>query len=284
MKKNILIVGCGDVGSETGKALQAMGHGVFGIKRTPVEGFPFTCLSADISNSNSVKHCFQQLPDDIHFVIYTVAPSERSEGAYRSAYPAGISEIMGNLDLDVLEGFLLVTSTAVYHQSQGEWVDELSDTMPESFSGKILLEAEALLHQRTDKGVAIRFGGIYGPGRLRLLNKIRQGCELNQFFPAYTNRIHRDDCARMLVFLITSMSDGKAVDSCYIGVDSCPSTEWEVLTSIASMLSAEKPVHNEQLVVTNQNKRCRNSRIRELGFEFTYDSYLQGYQSVIDGM
>ncbi len=281
MKKNILIVGCGDVGSETGRRLQLLGYDVYGIKRTFSDDIPFPCVYGDVSDIESLRACFRQLPGDIHYLVYTVAPEERTEGAYHAAYPEGIKNSLACIDTQILQGFLLVTSTAVYHQQQGQWVDESTETLPTTFSGQKLLEAEKVLRDSSVKGVAVRLGGIYGPGRRRLLNKVINGCEINREIPAYTNRIHRDDCAGILSYLIQMIDSGRKVDNCYVGVDSYPVPEWDVLCCIANLLNIKGPVYNGNLQVLRQNKRCRNDRIRSLGYEFTFEHYEDGYKQLI---
>lgn len=282
MQKNILIVGCGDVGCQTGVRLKALGYGVYGIKRSVDANVPFPYFCADVSDLESLKQCIGQVPADIHYVLYAVAPAERSENAYDAAYPVGVRNTLKCIDVQMIEGFILVTSTAVYHQNQGEWVDESSETLPTTFSGKKLLQAEDILVKSAVKGVAVRLGGIYGPGRERLIKKVRKGCELNKNTPMYTNRIHRDDCAGLLSYIIQQIDNGSEVADCYIGVDSHPVSEWDVLCAIAGMLDVDSPVHCEDSKVRHQNKRCKNDRIRALGYEFIYDHYQEGYQAVIN--
>jgi len=282
MQKNILIVGCGDVGEQTGLRLKSLGCRVFGVTRTTEKTLPFPCFNADVSDAVSIKRCIDDIAVDIHYVVYTVAPGSRTEQAYQAAYPNGVSNILECINAQVLLGFLLVTSTAVYHQQQGEWVDENSLTQPVSFSGKALLDAEAVLANACVKGVAIRFGGIYGPGRERMLRKVMNGCEINYDIPVYTNRIHRDDCVGMLCFIIEKIDAGSSVESCYVGVDSHPAPENEVLVALANLLDVDLPVHNENLRIASQNKRCRNDRVRALGYRFVYEGYVEGYRSIVE--
>lgn len=281
MKQNVLIIGCGDVGKQAGIQLQGLGFSVYGIKRNPGGDMPFPCLAADVGDQISLEQCFAQLPDKIHYVIYTVAPAARSEEDYHNAYPLGVRNILSWLDPEVAKGFVLVTSTAVYHQQKGEWVDEYSDTFPTQFSGRKLLEAERILAESSFKGVALRLAGIYGPGRDRLIRKVRGGCEVNRDVPVYSNRIHRDDCAGILRFLIQQMESKVELGPCYLGVDSNPTEQWEVFSEIAKQIGVKGPVENNGLIVSGQNKRCSNRLIKELGYEFAFDHFADGYFQVI---
>merc|ERR1711879_463797 len=82
--------------------------------------------------------------------------------------------------LKVLKGraplrLLFVSSSSVYHQMQGEWVDETSETQPSSFAGQELLAAEQALLKHAIPGTIVRFTGIYGPGRNRMIEQARHG-------------------------------------------------------------------------------------------------------------
>ena len=101
------------------------------------------------------------------------------------------------------------SSTSVYAQHQGEWVDETSPTESESFSGRCIRHGEQLLADYPWPAVAVRFGGIYGPGRTRLIDSVRDGsASRSPGAPIYTNRIHRDDCARVLEHLLDLPKEG----------------------------------------------------------------------------
>src|SRR5690606_24982960 len=97
---------------------------------------------------------------------------------------------------------LFASSTAVYGQDDGSWVDETSPTEPRRFTGRCLLEAEALLAGSGLGFSNVRFAGIYGPGRGRLLSQVLDGSAVFGSEPHITNRIHRDDCAGFLQHLI----------------------------------------------------------------------------------
>jgi len=170
---------------------------------------------------------------------------------------------------------IFTSSTAVYHQTGGEWVDENSATAPTSFSGRILLEAESLLANSGFTYSIVRLAGIYGPGREHFINQVKRGeVATCASMPCYTNRIHSDDCAGLLRHLIISSSSERL----YIGVDSAPAPRAEVASWLASAMNVEKPIQGgESPSLRGQNKRCSNAKIREAGYEFLYPSYREGY-------
>ena len=90
---------------------------------------------------------------------------------------------------------MYVSSTGVYGQCHGEEVDEESATEPVEESGRVVLEAERLLHQQLPEAVILRFAGIYGPGRLLRRQAIEAGEVLVGDPEKWLNLIHVADGA-----------------------------------------------------------------------------------------
>ncbi|NRA08350.1 MAG: SDR family NAD(P)-dependent oxidoreductase, partial [Myxococcales bacterium] len=171
-----------------------------------------------------------------------------------------------------------VSSTSVYAQDGGERVDESSPAEPRRFNGRRLLEAETLLRASRFAGTVVRFAGIYGPGRTRLLQSVRRGeAPAAEGPPRYTNRIHRDDCAGMLDYLI-----GLAhAEPLYLGVDCEPVAEDRLLAWLAGALHVPAPPPGRADVEGFRGKRCDNARLLACGYAFRYPSYRDGYTALI---
>jgi nucleoside-diphosphate-sugar epimerase len=89
-----------------------------------------------------------------------------------------------------------------------------------------LLEGEAALRDLAgDRASVLRLGGIYGPGRLRLISEVRAGVGCPREPVRFTNRIHRDDAAAILQFLLEKRAAGQALAPCYLGVDCARSSQ-----------------------------------------------------------
>ena len=128
---------------------------------------------------------------------------------------------------------LFTSSTSVYGQQEGEWVDENSPAEADGFSGRCIRAGEELLWDSPWPSVAVRFGGIYGPGRTRLIDSVREGTATRPAGPpVYTNRIHRDDCARALQHLL----ELPEAERLYVAVDDDPAPLDEVLGWLARQL------------------------------------------------
>ena len=273
----ILIVGCGYVGNQLAVELMARGHAVTGLRRNAnAVANRAASISADLTQPESLA----VLDSDFDFVYFTVAPDRSDDASYSATYVDGLFNL-----IDVLSRIggepsrlFVVSSTAVYAQSNGEWVDEQSDTEPIRFSGQRMLQLEALAFGAPIEHTVVRFGGIYGPGRTRFIEQVRNGEASMPRETVYTNRIHRDDCAGVLAHLM-EVPEPRPL---YIGVDQDPADKREVLTWLAKKLGAPKPKPAEEAAVTTNNKRCSSRRIVESGYKFKYPDYRAGYSSILE--
>ncbi len=276
----VLIAGCGYVGSALGGMLRARSHQVWGLRRRTA-GMPdgIAPVEADLLVPSSLK----ALPRDIEFAVYAVSPGGGDDAHYRAAYVDGLAALLGVLAKQEMppRRVILVSSTAVYAQSGGVWVDETSPTEPRHFSGRRLLEGERLIAEAPFAGTVLRAAGLYGPGRTGLVRRVRSAdarfCET----PYYTNRIHRDDCAGALLHLIEHPSPA----TLYNGVDCEPAEEQRVMAWLAGVLGAPPPRQVPDAELTGRrrrgNKRVRNRRLLEAGYHFRYPSFREGYTAVL---
>jgi len=268
----VLIAGCGDVGSALGQMLRKRGDEVWGLRRH-VSVLPSVIhpLQADLSDPLTLT----QLPTNLDAVCYTVAATGHNETAYKAAYIDGVENMFWALQrAGQSPRFLFVSSTSVYGHDKGEWVDEDSDTNPNRFSGRLMLEGEALVRGYSGESSAIRFGGIYGPGRNRLIELVRAGASCQGDPPLYTNRIHRDDCVGALVRLL----DLESPASIYVGVDSHPAQQCKIMGWLAKKLGVPDPDH---IAGSSIGKRCRNRRLLETGYRLLYPTFREGYEAVL---
>lgn len=277
----ILITGCGDVGSVLGLDLIQAGHQVWGLKRHPaVLPAGIQPLAADLTDSATLAG----LPPALDAVFYTAAAEGFSEASYRRAYVDGVRNLLAALVRadQRLQRIVFTSSTSVYAQHKGEWVDENSPAEATGFSGRCLREGEDLLWNGPYPATVVRFGGIYGPGRSRLIDSVRHGtATCVEDPPVYTNRIHRDDAAAVLHYLLTFAAPAPL----YLGVDDGPAPQCEVIRWLAERLGAPEPrvvtAAEGAEAAMRASKRCRNARLRAAGFCFRYPTYREGYAALL---
>lgn len=272
----ILIAGCGDVGGALAGRLLVQGHSVWGLRRR-VEALPegIDPLAADLGNPETLT----RLPEALDFVFYTAAAPAFEDSAYRLTYVYGPGNLLQALQYQghAVQRFVFVSSTSVYGQRGGEWVDEASATEPTHFSGRHMLAGEHTVLNGPFPAIAVRFGGIYGPGRGRLIERVRRGGPCTDGPPLYTNRIHRDDCAGALQHLIQLTDPGQV----YLGVDDAPAPECEVMDWLAGQLSLPLPLRTSEPGRRSGGKRCSNRRLRRSGYRFVYPDFRSGYGALL---
>lgn len=271
----VLVAGCGDVGSQAATLLADRGAQVWGLRRQssllPTGVRP---CSADLGDPATLR----ALPA-VDYLLFTAAAEHSSEAGYRALYVEGLHNLLAALPA-APRRLLFTSSTGVYGQSQGEWVDEESPTEPQRFSGRIMLEAERLALASGLPTTLVRLGGIYGPGRNHLIERVRsgQGSPLTPIL--HGNRIHSTDAARLLDFLVERDRQGLPVEQCYLGVDDEPAPLHEVEAFIAGLLGVTLQRRGESQRLGG-SKRCSNQRLRRSGFELRYPNYRDGYRALL---
>jgi nucleoside-diphosphate-sugar epimerase len=277
----VLVAGCGYVGGALAARLAAEGHTVWGLRRTP-ERLPPGVLpfAADLREPATLD----PLPRDLDYVVYAAAPNGSTDDAYRAIYVDGLRHVLQALEAQGQRPrrVLLTSTTGVYGQKAGEWVDEGSATEPDGYTGQRPLEGERLLLEGPFAATVLRLGGIYGPGRTRLIEEVREGRAVCR--PGvWSNRIHRDDCAGALRHLML-LEDAEPL---YVGVDREPVELCEVQHWLAARLGVPAPSVSDADSTTpgrrgrRSNKRCRSDRLLRSGYRFIYPTYREGYGQLL---
>lgn len=275
-----LIAGCGYVGTALGLELAGEGHTVFGLRRDTGRLPPaLHPVRADLAEPRTLD----VLPDDLDAVVYSASPSEHTDEGYAEAYVRGLCNLLANLEKrsTSIRRVVLTTSTAVYGQTGGEWVDEHSPVEPRHFSGRRLLEAERVLASGPYPATAVRLAGIYGPGRTGLIARVREGRARCAAEPRHSNRIHRDDCAGLIAHLLREASPPPVI----IGVDDAPADLCEVYRWVAAKLGVPAPAVSKDAPVRSRNgshKRCRNDGLRATGYALRFPTYREGYAPLLN--
>lgn len=275
----ILIVGCGDVGSALGLQLKAQGYRIIGARRTP-HSVPTSLeeVHLDVSDKASVA----ALPD-AGVLVYAISADKFEENAYQSAYSQGLDNVLSEFEQRPRppEQVLFVSSTSVYAQSQGETINENSPAQPHRFSGQIMCQAEQRLLNSPLAGSVVRLSGIYGPGRERLINQVRDGYTVAQHPAVFTNRIHRDDAAGVLAFLIEQHQRGNTLHDIYLASDDEPAALFDVMAWLAQRLEVTPSRQLDASARRRSNKRCSNARLKAQGYRFLYPSFREGYGALL---
>ena len=100
-----------------------------------------------------------------------------------------------------LPHLVLISTTGVYHQTGGVWVDERSPTRPTRDGARAHLDGEVALrrHYPADRSTVLRLSGIYGPGRVPRRDVITSGRPIVADRDSWLNLIHVDDAAAAVI-------------------------------------------------------------------------------------
>ncbi|MFY2763053.1 NAD-dependent epimerase/dehydratase family protein [Arenimonas sp. MALMAid1274] len=256
----LVVAGLGDVGMRLARRWQQGGGEVVGVRRRAGEDEGrLRQVRADLASGERL----QLLPRRADALVFCAAPDQRDEVSYRALYLDGLRRMM---DACQAPRLIFASSTAVYGQDQGEWVDESTPAEAASFNGQVLREAERALSDHA-AGIALRLSGLYGPGREAMLRKARTGEP-----PAarWTNRLHVEDAAAALAHLI----DLPAPQSLYLGSDDAPALESDVVAWIRAQegLPALAPATGPAT-----GRRVANTRLRATGWRPEHPDYREGY-------
>ncbi len=153
--------------------------------------------------------------------------------------------------------------------------------IPADFGGERLLEAEILLNDMPCKATSMRLSGIYGNGRLYLVNMAKDITK----WPTenhWSNRIHRDDAAGFIAFMVEKAAKKETLESCYIVTDDMPTKQYEVLTWLANQQKLD--TSTIKIPVAQGGKRLSNKRLRDTGFQLQYPNYQAGYSHILQNL
>lgn len=271
----VLIAGCGDVGSRAARRLLARGSTVYGLRRS-AGALPdgVEAVRADLGDTASLA----ALPEAIDQLVYLPTPDTRTPEAYRRVFVDGLERLLDALRGSPLRRVVFVSSSAVYGDHGGDWVDEDTPPDPPGFNGAILLEAEQRLAARDLPSTVLRLAGLYGPGRDGLFERLRSGrARVPVDPPFWANRIHVDDAAAAIVHLLERPDPAPL----YLGVDDTPLPLHELYGYLAAQLGAPPPGTGPAPRGIG-NKRLRNARLRASGFTPRWPDARDGYRALLD--
>jgi nucleoside-diphosphate-sugar epimerase len=284
----VAVLGCGYVGLELCRQLDTE---VVGVRRSDagiraIEETGATAVQADVTDAGALE----AVPDP-DVVVFAASSGGRGAEAAREVYVEGQRTALEHFTgrADPPERYLYTSSTGVYGDHGGDWVDEETPLSPVTEKTEVLAEAETVaLEGAADRGVdgtVARFGGLYGPDRYRLERYVE-----GPVTEGYLNMVHRDDAAGAVRFLIKAdAARGEVV----VVVDDEPVEKWAFADWLAGQCGAPAPPKRtveERLEEgvseavrrrLTTSKRCSNDKLRGLGYDFRYPTYREGYRAAI---
>jgi len=278
----VLIAGCGYVGAATADLFHAAQWEVEGWTHSPESALrlaekPYPVRAVDIADRSAL----QSSAGRFEAVIHCASSGGGGAEGYRRVYLEGARNLLAALQPRT---FVYTSSTSVYAQTGGEWVDEESPAEPTHETGQILREAEELVRQ--GGGLVARLAGIYGPGRSALLRKFLSGeARIEAGGERYLNQAHRDDIAAALILLVKLARERQLPAASIINVaDDQPITQRDCYAWLAAKLNRPLPPLVDQPGGRKRgasNKRVSNQKLRALGWQPKYATFEVGMETSV---
>ena len=278
MAERVLLAGCGDLGQRVAQRLLARGDEVHALRRAPPaeDSRGIRWWRADLTDPSSLRG----LPRGITQLVYLPTPAARDEDAYRAVFIDGLRALLDALDTTRLRRVLFVSSSAVYGEQLDGWVDEETPPAPPGFNGRALLEAEQWLAAQPVDSVVLRLAGLYGPGRLQLIERLRAGqVRVPRAVSHVANRMHVDDAAAAIAHLLQL----PVARPLYIGADDTPLPLAELYDHLAEMIGAPRPEEGPAPPGVG-SKRLSNARLRAGGFVPQWPDAREGYAALLGAL
>ena len=283
-----LIFGCGYLGRRVASAWIKAGHEVFAVTRTQknADSFRQTGIQpivADICDDESLD----RLPI-IDVVLYSVGFDQHSGRSREEVTCGGLKNVLGRIN-SRCSRFIYISSTSVFGQSSGEWVDESSVCNPTQPGGQNCVEAERLVWENfpnRDKpgATVLRLAGIYGPERLlSRIESIRAGLTVTGRGDSWLNLIHVDDAVSAI---LACEKVGSSFET-YIVADDRPVLREEYYGLLAQLVGGTPPTFNPDDERARGsgglNKRCSNKKLRQnLNWEPKFPTIATGLAASIN--
>ena len=273
-KRRAIVVGAGFVGSETARLLANSGWKTSVISRS-IPNEKSSRLAATVACDITNRDALEELRNDFanhEVLIDCVSSGKGGAEVYHSVYLDGARNLF---EILTPKKMLFVSSSSVYAQTDGAWLDERSEAKPQRETGKILRETEELV--LSHGGAVARLAGIYGPARSVLLRKFFSDEAVIEGDGArWINQIHRDDAANALAFLAERLANDEVDAEIFNVCDDAPMTQIECYRWLATHFQKPLPPFGERDLNRKRgwtSKRVSNEKLRALGWRCGFPSF-----------
>lgn len=285
-QQKILIVGYGDIGRRVAKHYTEQGIGIVAAcRQSPCDEIGIEHLAVDLdTNFETLAEWLKANPKAD---VYWFAPPQKN-----GTQDLRIRAACQHLANSSIRRLVYISTTAVYGDCHGRWIDEKEPLKPETDRGRRRQNAEQCLQEAGIKNkfelAVLRVPGIYGPGRWPLA-RLKKGLPvLREDESPYTNRIHQDDLASIAIAAMNNAPIKSGQWQAYNVSDGQPSTMTDYFNQIAdafnlprppqvSRAEAEQQLTSAMLSFMNESKRLINSRLfAEFKIELIYSSLSEG--------
>ena len=272
----VLILGCGDIGARVGFSLLDRGWRVAAARRNP-DRLPdqFDRHKVNLTEPASWGTLDAVAPD---YVVVTPTPQSYDPAGYQAGF-AGVAKTLASQNwVARCRRVIWVSSTRVYRESEGGWVDEHSSLNLGEAQASSMIAGEAAI-RRAATATIIRPAGVYGDPEGMLMRRVQAG-QGGAAGALYGNRIHREDLARLIVHCIDRDAAGQSAPPTVVGADHDQTPTHEIEDWLAGQIGVTltRPSDPSPL---RAHRRCRNALLERIGFQLSYPTWREGYEAAL---
>jgi nucleoside-diphosphate-sugar epimerase len=288
-----LIFGCGYLGERVARRWHDSNHDVVVVTRgldraAEFQRQGFRAIVADVT----------QLPTLVNLpiadtVLFSVGFDRSTGGSIGDVYAGGVRNVLAALPR-ATGRFIYISTTGVYGNADGGWVDEETPPDPQREGGRASLAAEEVLFASpfAERAIVLRLAGIYGPGRVPFLELLRAGQPIPAATDGYLNLIHVEDAAAVVVAAANvpeaALSRKRRERQVYCVSDGHPVRRGDYYREAARLLGAPEPQftapdsNSPRAARAASDRRIRNDRmLAELGVTLAYPDYRAGLAAIL---
>jgi nucleoside-diphosphate-sugar epimerase len=280
-----LIFGCGYLGSRVAQRWRATGETVWAATRSP-ERAEKLVQAGLVPLVIDILHPWQLQSLPPATTVLLAVGYDRSAGvSIERVYVEGLGNVLQALPPQV-ERLLYVSSTGVYGQADGSWVDEQSACRPSRPGGEACLKAERLLRQHAlgERSIIFRMAGIYGPGRIPRVKDLAAGRPIAAPCEGYLNLIHVEDAADAILLA----ERDSPTPATYCIADDHPCRRGDYYAELARLIDAPEPVFTTPPAGSAAEERAGSSKrvssrcfATRFGHPWRYPSFREGLAAIV---
>lgn len=268
--RRIAVLGAGYVGSAVATQLAGRGDMVWAVRRRerPAEA-GVTWLRGDVTGG-----AIAGLPASLDAVVLAVAPSGALDG-YERTYPPAARAAVALARASGAKALVYTSSTGVYGERAGGWVDERTEVRAEGPGNRALIEAEQLLLTAGLPGVTVlRVSGIYGPGR-DPRPRFGHAGQLAMRGEYWVNLAHRSDIVGAILGALHHRGDPRVLNV----ADGAPTQAAEIARWLATQAGrdADALMFDGEGVPVRSNQRVSTAALVSTGWRPEYPSFREGF-------
>lgn len=296
-----LIFGLGYLGARVAKRWRSVGHDVYAVTRSAERARELAAMGVIPRVANILDaSTLDDLPES-DTILFAVGYDRASVASIETVYVEGIQNVLRAVERKAGR-LIYVSSTGVYGDAAGAWIDETSPCSPSRPGGRASLNAERALAASSLAGRSfiLRMAGLYGPGRIPRIAELREGRAIavpttgqeRGSEGGWLNLIHVEDAARIVVAADEWNESGSALAGparpraepiTLVVSDGTPVDRREYFRELARLLGAPSPsfvppdADSPAALRAADDKRVNPARLRALlGGALLYPSYREG--------